>query len=280
MTEDRIFEGRNLEEALGSAAETLGLSQEDLHYEMLDAGRRGLLGLGVKNVRIRVKPPIEAELQPDEPARKPKKSSGPKKSRAARKSPGPRNRSEAKKPRAAKKPPAGKKAPVRKKRPAAPKPPAEPADAAVVQDVEKTIVTMVEKMGLDLEVRAAPHDDGVNVQLEGPDEEMLVARNAELLAAFQFLLNRMSRRAWPGLGRINVVCDGHARPRDEELIAMARKVAKQVTRSGKTKKLHPMNAYERRLVHIAVREFPGLTSSSDGNGALKRVRISKVQNQI
>jgi len=273
MTEERVFEGRDLEEALRSAAAALGISQEDLHYEMLDAGRRGLLGLGVKNVRIRVKPPIEAELQPGEPAPESKKAPKPRKSRAARKAPAPRNRPEAKKPPAAKKRPARKKSATKK-------PPAQPADEAVVQDVEKTVLQMIEKMGLDLEVHATPHDDGVSLQLEGPDEEMLIAKNAELLAAFQFLLNRMSRRAWPGLGRINVVCDGHTLPRDEELIAMARKVAKQVARTGKTKKLHPMNAYERRLVHITVREFPGLTSSSDGNGALKRVRISKVQNQI
>ena len=80
--------------------------------------------------------------------------------------------------------------------------------------------------------------------------------------------------------RIEIGCNGHTKPRDEEMIAVARKVAQQVAESGKTKKLQPMNAYERRLVHLTVREFPGLTSSSDGDGALKRVRISKVQNQI
>jgi spoIIIJ-associated protein len=273
MTEERVFEGRDLAEALGSAAAALGIAQEDLHYEMLDAGRRGLLGLGVKNVRIRVKPPIEAELQSGEPGRAPKQPAKAKRSRAGRRSPAPRNRSRAGKPPAARRPPA-------RKSPEGPSTPAQPVDAAVVQDVEKTVLQLIEKTGLDLEVHATPHAAGVNVQLAGPDEEMLVARNAELLGAFQLLLNRMSRRAWPGVGRISVVCDGHTRPRDEELIATARKVAKQVARTGKTKKLQPMNAYERRLVHIAVREFPGLTSSSDGNGALKRVRISKVQNQI
>ncbi len=90
----------------------------------------------------------------------------------------------------------------------------------------------------------------------------------------------MARRAWPDVTRIHVTCNGHAQPRDEELVTMVRKVAKQVSSTGKTRKLQPMNAYERRLVHIAVREFSGLTSNSDGNGAMKRVRISKVQNQI
>ena len=57
-------------------------------------------------------------------------------------------------------------------------------------------------------------------------------------------------------------------------------MAQQVSSTGRTKKLHPMNAYERRLVHLTVRDFPGLSSSSDGRGAMKRVRISKIQNQI
>ena len=109
---------------------------------------------------------------------------------------------------------------------------------------------------------------------------MLTSRNAELLSALQFLLSRMARRSWPDVGRIHVGCDGQTRRRDEELIALAKRVAKQVSSTGKTKMLQLMNAYERRLVHITVREFSGLTSSSDGSGALKRVRISKVQNVI
>ena len=41
-----------------------------------------------------------------------------------------------------------------------------------------------------------------------------------------------------------------------------------------------MNAYERRLVHLTVRDFPGLTFELGRRGRMKRVRISKVQNQI
>lgn len=243
MGGDREFEGKDLEEALDAAARALGVAQEALHYEMLEPGRRGLLGLGVRNVRIRVKPPIDTEL--------------------ARETPGP---------------PAGKPA-----RRGEGEPPAEAlpeASPAVVQDVERTVVQIVRGIGLEVEVAAKPDDGGVRLELKGPDKNMLTAKNAELLSAIQLLLNRMSRRAWPGVGRIRVSCNGRPRSRDEQLVAMVRKVAKQVARTGKTRRLHPMNGYERRLVHLTVREFPGLTSSSDGSGALKRVRISKVQNRI
>jgi spoIIIJ-associated protein len=273
MGEEREFEGKDLDEALGNAAATLGIQQEELHYEMLDAGRRGLLGLGVKNVRIRVKPPIEAELQPEEPPRKSKRPRPGRRPRGGKKAPA------AKKPLESKRSP-GPKNPKGPRHSPAAKKSTEPVDEAVVQEVEKTVLQFVERMGLELEVSAKPRDDGVQLRLEGPDEKMLVAKNAELLSAIQFLLNRMSRRAWPGVGRINLTCDGHAKPRDDELVETVRRVAEQVASTGKTKKLHAMNAYERRLVHLTVQEFAGLTSSSDGNGAMKRVRISKVQNQI
>jgi spoIIIJ-associated protein len=243
MTEEREFEGKDLEEALTDAAQALGIPQHELHYEMLETGRRGLLGLGVKNVRIRVKPPIEAELPEGEPPR-------------------------------------AKKKPAKAKKPSPAKKPAMKVDAGLKQEVEQAVLQLVEATGLELQVATEARDDGIGLQLHGPDEKLLLSRNAELLSAIQFLLNRMSRRAWPGVGRITVSCNGHATPRDAELISAARRAAKQVARTGKTRRLKPMNAYERRIVHLAVREFPGLTSSSDGSGSLKRVRISKVQNKI
>jgi spoIIIJ-associated protein len=244
MSEDREFEGKDLEEALQLASESLGTAQADLDYEMLEQGRRGLLGLGTKAVRIRVHPPLAPE-----PAARP---AGEAAKRAA--------------PREMKQP-----------SPEKPRPAAEPA---LVQEVEKTVQQIIRGTGLDLDVEARPHGGGVELQLKGRDEKMLTARNAELLAAIQFLLSRMARRAWPGIGRINIASDGNARPRDEELVSMVARVAKQVASTGKTRVLQAMNAYERRLVHLTIRDHPGLTSNSDGEGALKRVRISKVRNQI
>jgi len=251
MTEDREFEGKDLEEALANASAALGIPEEELHYEMLEAGRRGLLGLGVKNVHIRVKPPLEAELPQVESE------------------PAPRRKPD---------PPAPKKK--------TPRPETDEDDTAATVDpvavraVEETVRRIVEGVGLDLEIELEAQGGGLGLQMRGPDEKLLTAKNAELLGAFQLLLNRMARRSWPEVGRISVGANGPPRARDEELTAMVRKVAKQVARTGKTRRLRPMNAYERRLVHLTVREFGGLSSSSDGNGNLKRVRISKVRNQI
>ncbi len=246
MTEEQVFEGKDLAEALDHAAQELGVPEAELHYEILEQGRRGLLGMGVKSVRIRVMPPLDGEPPSltDQPVQKAVKK---------------RSRGSAKK---------------------APKPVQPKVVTETSQEVEKTAQRMIELMGLDLKVEASAQNDGVSLQLQGPDQKMLTSRNAELLSAIQFLLNRMSRRSWPDARRIHVGCNGATRRRDDELIELAKRLAQQVSSTGRTKKLQPMNAYERRLVHIAVREFAGLTSNSDGAGALKRVRISKVQNVI
>ena len=242
MIEDSVFEGKDLEEALAAAATALGVPEAELHYEMLEQGRRGLLGLGVRHVRIRVQPTAVDLLQP---APRPRRTKPP--VRAAQVLP-------------------------------------EAAETTVapelVRGVEETVAKMVDLMGFELQVAGQEQDGGVSLELNGPDQPLLLARNGELLSALQFVLNRMTHRTWPGIRGIQIGCDGRGRPRDEELVALARRVATEVSRTGRTRKLRPMNAYERRLVHITVQEFGGLTSSSEGTGALKRVRISRVQNQI
>lgn len=139
--------------------------------------------------------------------------------------------------------------------------------------VESTVRQIFELMGFELSVSTRSMDGGVGVELGGADRKLLLQKDGELIAALQFLLNRMARRAWPGVGRIQLSCDGDRKRRDQDLLEQTREIARQVVQSGKTRRLHPMNAYERRLVHIAVREFPELDSRSEGNGFLKRVRV-------
>ena len=85
----------------------------------------------------------------------------------------------------------------------------------------------------------------------------------------------MARRSWPDVGRIQLTVEGAREGRDAEFVERIRGVAAQVARTGTPYRLPPMNAYERRIVHLTVREFTDLGSRSDGNGHLKRVSIFK-----
>lgn len=226
MGDEREFEGRDLEEALGAASVALSLPRERFEFRIMEEGRRGLFGLGAKRVRILVTVPDEAAPAP-EPDEEP---------RAAR--------------------------PERALDPSAP---------GVVED---TVRRMLAMMDLDLVARAEAAGDAVRVILDGADRRLLAQKDGELLNALQFLLNRMGRRAWPAVSHLVLECEGFQGRREEDLIKLTREVARQVARTGRPKKLHSMNPYERRLVHITVREFPELTSRSAGDGFLKQITVA------
>jgi len=135
---------------------------------------------------------------------------------------------------------------------------------------------IVSRMGFDLGVEEARQDGTLELTLDGPDRKNLMAKDGELLSAIEFMLNRMGRRAWPDEPSVRLVCRGFRSERDDELVSMVREAAAQVARSGVPRRLRAMNPYERRVVHMTVRELPGMTTVSEGDGFLKRVRVEKL----
>lgn len=138
-----------------------------------------------------------------------------------------------------------------------------------------TAQQIVDLMRLDLRIEAQAVDTGVRLRCEGEDLDVLSRDDGEIGGALRFVLNRMGRRAWPDAGRVQLQADGGGAvdERDEDVLEMVREVVQQVRNTGEPKRLHPMNAYERRLVHIEVRATPGVASRSEGDGDLKRVTI-------
>jgi spoIIIJ-associated protein len=74
-----------------------------------------------------------------------------------------------------------------------------------------------------------------------------------------------------------VDCEFYRRRKEKQLREYAQHVAQQVSQTRRDEVLDPMNPYERRIVHIAVNQIPGITSESLGDGFLKRVKIFPVQ---
>jgi spoIIIJ-associated protein len=156
---------------------------------------------------------------------------------------------------------------------AAPSPTAPPA---AVSSPARTLAEIVARMGFELRVEETRRDGTLELTLDGVDRKRLTAHDGELLSALEFLLHRMGRRAWPDEPPLRLLCRGFRSERDDELVVMVREAAAQVARSGLPRRLHAMNPYERRVVHMTVREVPGLTTVSEGEGFLKRVRVEKI----
>jgi len=153
--------------------------------------------------------------------------------------------------------------------------PDETTEAAIAVATE-----LLSQMGF--QVRVVPQEvadddaDGpptVGVNVLGNDLGMLIGRRGEHLAQLQYLVNLLVNRRIGHWTRISVDIEGYKRRREESLIGLAERVARQVARSGRAIQLEPMPANERRIVHLALRDDPEVMTESSGEGDLRRVAI-------
>lgn len=108
----------------------------------------------------------------------------------------------------------------------------------------------------------------------GGDAGRLIGRGGHTLAALEFLTNTIVNKDQEGQHvRITLDVGGYRRRRDDRLRREAKKTAQKVLRTGIAVELEPMNAAERRIVHMALAEKPGVMTESTDEGQNRRVVI-------
>ena len=111
------------------------------------------------------------------------------------------------------------------------------------------------------------------VEFSGRDTDLLLEKNGTLLDAIEYVALKAVRLEEDLFGKITFDCDGWRSLRTEELKLTARIAAERVLETGDPFTLNPMNARERRIVHLALRDQPGVRTESRGNGPERQVVI-------
>jgi spoIIIJ-associated protein len=136
--------------------------------------------------------------------------------------------------------------------------------------------SLAEAAGVDLAAEIEEGGGALTVRLEGPGCPMLLEEDGEVLRALEHLLQRAASR--PGARqRVVVICPGYRDTRDEGLRAEALALAAAVRGDGQPRETRPLNAYERRIVHVTVAQEPGLRTYSVGEGADRRVTVTPAE---
>lgn len=153
---------------------------------------------------------------------------------------------------------------------------------AAAEALRKFLEEMVRVSGLDLKVKVraveVPATDGsseaeVIADLDGRDKEILLERNGEVLKAFEHLAFRALRLEPTYHEKIHLDSGGYRALRFEELRMTARVAAERVQSSHQPFRLNPMSPRERRIVHLALKEIPGVRTESIGMGEERQVVI-------
>lgn len=143
-------------------------------------------------------------------------------------------------------------------------------DAVKGREALQQILTL---MGLELSVETDESDGRITFDIVGDETETLIGNKGQTLDALQFILGRILGREREGRTPLRVDCGGYRERRQDALIDMAQQLGEKSTQTGKIVVINPMSAHDRRIVHMTLKDTPGISTSSEGEGSERRVLI-------
>ena len=137
----------------------------------------------------------------------------------------------------------------------------------------KYLRTILAQLGCEnITIKAAERENGAFIILDGEGLGVIIGHRGETLDALQYLASLVANNGG-GYFKITLNIGNYREKREQTLIALANRVAAQVISSRRSRRLEPMNPYERRIIHNAVQDIEGVVSSSIGEGDRRRVVI-------
>lgn len=143
-----------------------------------------------------------------------------------------------------------------------------------VQPIVEFLKRVTEAFGIETPVEVEETDDGPRLNLTGESAELLVRHRGEPIKALQHVVDMAFGRNYEERQRVFVDALAYRKGKDMELRQMAQLLAQKVKETGTDQQIGPLNPYERRIVHLAVAEIPGVSSESIGDAFSKTVHLS------
>ena len=235
--------GKTEEAAIAAALEELGLDRDDVSVEIVERAKSGFLGIGASPAVVRVQyEALDEELETV--------------AEAAAESPA--------------------AAPAEAQPAAAPAAPTAAVDEPESYARIRAFVSgLLEHMGIQAEIEITARDNGgVNVNLSGSNMGAVIGRRGETLDAIQHLTNYAVNRGSDKHMHISVDAESYRAKREESLVRLAEKMAAKAIKYKRSMALEPMNSYERHVIHTALQDYEGVTTSSTGTEPNRRVVVS------
>lgn len=260
MTKTIEVRGKTVEEAVEKALGQLGLERDEVSIEIVARPKSGFLGIGASDAVLNVSYEAPDE-KPAAPKAEPRKETKPAPKAEARKA----------EPKAETKKPAAPKTPGKTRR---------MAEGEQAAATEEFLRGLLDRMGVQADMEIHPREGGgLNVELSGSGIGAVIGRRGETLDAIQHLTNYVVNRGNDKRSHINVDAENYRAKREESLVRLAEKMAAKTIKYKRSMALEPMNSYERHIIHTALQDYEGVTTSSTGSEPNRRVVVNYVRTE-
>ena len=285
------IQARSTEEAVRLALEQLGVTRDQVEVQVLAETEDDIYGEGEVLVRVSTRQGAAPPAAPrgDRSGPRPAQGQGnyqrlPGRDARPRDNRAPRGGGYAQ--RDSRRESGSYPAPPRPHMPIPPRPPSQATDEqtmkreAIAKEVTRDLLR---RMAVNADVVAVDNpsvmpvsaDDPptVFIDIMGRDLGMLIGRRGDNLSQLQYMVNLLVNKRSDDWLRVIIDVEGYRSQREESLIGLAERVARQVARNQRAIALEPMPANERRIVHMTLKEQPDVRTESSGEGAARRVTI-------
>lgn len=149
-------------------------------------------------------------------------------------------------------------------------------EIAIAKDLTKGLL---ERMGITGEVEGFLKEGDLYLEIRGDQGGILIGKHGRTLEALQMVVNRMVNKRLKNAMRVILDVDEYRKRRADNMAQMARRLGDEAKRTGNPQVAGLLNAYDRRIIHLALKEDPFLRTESIGEGELKRVKVIPVKKE-
>jgi spoIIIJ-associated protein len=125
-----------------------------------------------------------------------------------------------------------------------------------------TLETILNQLGFTATVEEHHLEDGVLLDVKTEDSGRLIGRQGQTLSDLQYITNRLLFQQDPSAPKIMVDVSGYRAQAREALVKKAKEAAEKVRRWGDVVELEPLNAFDRRIIHQALKDDPSIETHS------------------
>jgi spoIIIJ-associated protein len=125
-----------------------------------------------------------------------------------------------------------------------------------------TLEQLLKLLGFEATVDEQTLDDGIFLDVKTEDSGRLIGRQGQTLSDLQYIANRMLFQQDQSAPKIMVDVGGYRAQARDALVKKAQEAAEKVRRWGDVVELEPLSAFDRRIIHNALKDDPGIETQS------------------
>ena len=255
---------KTIDDAITDALVQLGVTSDQLDYEVIEKGSAGFLGINRKDAVIKARKkvvvPEKKEVVKETVAKEAVKETVAKEKTEKKQSvPAPKKES----------------APVQKNEKT--EKASAPIDYAPLEEGVKNFLSQVfQAMQLEVEIitKVDKENKMIDVEFKGPEMGMLIGKRGQTLDSLQYLTNLAINKQSDSYVKVKLDTEDYRKRRKETLENLAKNIAFKVKRTKRPVSLEPMNPFERRVIHSALQNDKYVSTHSEGEEPYRHVVVT------